>query len=238
MLAYLISAAALAAASAAGYQSMAPSGQWYGRTFRKIPGPSKKLALTYDDGPNDPYTPQLLEVLARHGVRATFFMIGRYVQQKPQIARELVQAGHVAANHTYTHPQLIFQSPLQARAQISSCRKILEDAVGQPSNLFRPPFGGRRPTVMRLIREEGLIPVMWSVTGYDWKPTTADRIERHVQRQLCGGDVILMHDGGHTAMGVDRSHTVQATDRVITKYKNEGYEFVTVPELMAAAAST
>jgi len=214
---------------------MAPSGEWYGRTFRGMPRPSKKLALTYDDGPNDPYTPQLLEVLAKHGVRATFFMIGRYVQHKPQIAREVVQAGHVAGNHTYTHPQLIFEPAIQVRAQLSSCRRILEDTIGQPSNLFRPPFGGRRPAVMRIVRQEGLVPVMWSVTGYDWKPTTAESIERHVTRQLGGGDVILMHDGGHIAMGADRSHTVQATDRVITKYKQQGYEFVTVPEMMKAA---
>ena len=88
---------------------------------------------------------------------------------------------------------------------------------------------------MRIVREQGLVPVMWSVTGYDWKPTTAESIERHVTRQLGGGDVILMHDGGHIAMGADRSHTVQATDRVITKYKQQGYEFVTVPEMMKAA---
>ena len=182
MYGYLLSAAALAAASAAGYQSMAPSGEWYGRTFRGMPRPSKKLALTYDDGPNDPYTPQLLEVLAKHGVRATFFMIGRYVQHKPQIAREVVQAGHVAGNHTYTHPQLIFEPAIQVRAQLSSCRRILEDTIGQPSNLFRPPFGGRRPAVMRIVREQGLVPVMWSVTGYDWKPTTAEGIECHVTR--------------------------------------------------------
>jgi peptidoglycan-N-acetylglucosamine deacetylase len=235
MYGYVLSAAALAAASTAGYQSMAPSGQWYGRTFRRIAGPSKKLALTYDDGPNDPYTLQLLEVLARHGVRATFFMIGRYVHQKPEIARELVKAGHVVGNHTYTHPQLIFESSTQIRAQLRSCRHILEDTIGQPSNLFRPPFGGRRPAVMRIIREEGLVPIMWSVTCYDWKPTTADRIERHVKRQLRGGDVILMHDGGDIAMGTDRSQTVQATDRVISRYKAEGYEFVTVPEMMETA---
>jgi len=238
MYGYLISAAAAAAAaSAAGYQSMAPSGQWYGRTFCRVARPSRKLALTYDDGPNDPYTLQLLEVLAKHGVRATFFMIGRYVQQRPAIAREVAKAGHIVANHTYTHPQLIFESPTQIRAQLSACRTILSDTVGEHSNLFRPPFGGRRPAVMRIVREEGLLPVMWSVTCYDWKPTTADRIEWNVKRQLRGGDVILMHDGDQIALGMDRSHTVAATDRVLTRYKAEGYEFVTVPEMMETVAS-
>ena len=110
MFGYVLSAAAVAAASAAGYQSMAPSGQWYGKTFTRLPRPSKKLALTYDDGPNDPHTLRLMEVLAKHNVRATFFAIGRYAQQKPQIVRDLVKAGHVVGNHTYTHPNLALQS--------------------------------------------------------------------------------------------------------------------------------
>ena len=232
MYGYVLSAAALAAASAASYQSMAPSGQWYGRTFTRLPRSSKKLALTYDDGPNDPYTLRLMEVLAKHDVRATFFAIGRYVQQKPQILRELVNSGHVVGNHTYTHPQLMFESENQIRSQLSMCQNILNDTLGMHVNLFRPPFGGRRPAVLRIAREMKLEPVMWSITSYDWKPTTPERIEQHVRRQLKGGDVILLHDGGHVEMGADRSHTVKVTDRLITKYKAEGYEFVTIPELM------
>src|SRR5437762_9804888 len=98
---------AAAAASAAGYQSMAPTGQWYGRTFTGLQRGSRKLALTYDDGPNDPHTLRLLEVLAKHEVRATFFLIGRYVRQRPDIVRDLVKAGHAVGNHTFTHPNLI-----------------------------------------------------------------------------------------------------------------------------------
>src|SRR5580700_2915200 len=91
---------AVAAALAGGYQSMAPTAQWYGQTFTGLPRGSRQIALTYDDGPNDPHTLRLLEVLARHSVHATFFLIGRHVQQRPDIAREIVQAGHVVGNHT------------------------------------------------------------------------------------------------------------------------------------------
>jgi len=221
-----------AAACAAGYQSMAPTGQWYGRTFSGQARGSRQIALTFDDGPNDPHTLRLLEVLARHGVQATFFLIGRYVQQRPDIAREIARAGHVIGNHTFTHPLLIFKSETEIRQELIQCRSALQDAVGQHSNLFRPPFGGRRPAVLRVARELGLAPVMWNVTGYDWKAPPAEAIERKVAKQIRGGDVILLHDGGHKQMGADRSNTVSATDHLITRYKSEGYDFFTVPQMM------
>ena len=230
-----LTGAATAATVAAGYQSMAPTGQWYGRTFTGLGSGSRQIALTYDDGPNDPHTLRLLEVLAKHGVRATFFLIGRYVQQCPQIAREIVTAGHVAGNHSYAHPLLIFKSETEIREELSACRSALQGAVGEHSNFFRPPFGGRRPAVLRVARELGLEPVMWSVTGYDWNAPPAAVIERTVARQIRGGDVILLHDGGHKQMGADRAQTVIATDHLITRYQAEGYEFVTIPEMMRSA---
>lgn len=234
MLLYLTTAVA-AAAAAAGYQSMAPTGQWFGRAFTGLGRGSKQLALTYDDGPNDPHTQHLLDVLARHEVHATFFLIGHYVQQRPEIVRELVKAGHVVGNHTFTHPLLIFKSAREVRSQLENCNRALTDAVGEHSNLFRPPFGGRRPAVLRMARGMGFEPIMWNVTGYDWNATSAEQIERKVTRQVRGGDVVLLHDGGHRDFGADRSYTVTATDRLISRYKSEGYEFVTIPEMMRKA---
>jgi peptidoglycan/xylan/chitin deacetylase (PgdA/CDA1 family) len=232
----LTGAVSAAAAFAAGYQSMAPTGQWYGQTFTGLPRGSRQIALTYDDGPNDPHTLRLLEVLAKHGVHATFFLIGRYVQQHPEIAREIVEAGHVVGNHTFTHPLLTFKSEAEIGHELSQCRAALQDAIGEPSNLFRPPFGGRRPAVLRIARALGLEPVMWNVTGYDWNAPPAAAIERKVAKQIHGGDVILLHDGGHKQMGADRSQTVIATDRLIARYKSEGYEFVTIPQMMERSA--
>jgi peptidoglycan-N-acetylglucosamine deacetylase len=228
----LPAATALAAASFAGYNSMAPGSQVYGKTMVRGANP-RQLAFTYDDGPNDPHTLRLLEVLAKHEVRATFFLVGRYVQQRPQIVRNLVQAGHVIANHTFTHPNLILCSELQTRIQLAECSRAIEDAAGQSPKLFRPPFGGRRPSTLRIARELGLEPVMWSVTGWDWEAKPASYVEGKVTGQVKGGDVILLHDGGHREMGADRSQTVIATDTLIARYKGEGYQFVTVPELRA-----
>jgi peptidoglycan/xylan/chitin deacetylase (PgdA/CDA1 family) len=226
---------AAAAASAAGYQSRAPEGQWYGQTFAGGLRGSKQIALTYDDGPNDPHTLKLLEVLAKHSVRATFFMIGRYVRRRPDIARAVAQAGHVIGNHTFTHPLLIFKSEAQTRTELVDCRQALEDAIGAHSNLFRPPFGGRRPATIRIARELGLQTVMWNVTGYDWNAPTAAVIEKKVERQMRGGDVILLHDGGHRALGADRAQTVIATEGLIRTYRDQGYQFVTVEEMQAVS---
>ncbi len=228
----LAGSAAVAAAGAAGYQSMAPTGQWYGRTFTGLARGSRKIALTYDDGPNDPHTFRLLEVLAKHDVRATFFMIGRYVRQRPDIAREVVKAGHVVGNHTFTHPLLIFKAKAELGKELADCRATLQDTVGAHSDLFRPPFGGRRPAVLRIVRELGMKPVMWNVTGYDWNAPPAAVIEKKCESQMRGGDVILLHDGGHREMEADRSQTVIATDHLISRYKSQGYEFVTIPQMM------
>jgi peptidoglycan-N-acetylglucosamine deacetylase len=231
----LAGVAVSAAALSAGYQSMAPTGQWYGRTFTSLARGTKQLALTYDDGPNDPHTLRLLEVLAKHNVRATFFLIGRYVQQRPEIVREVVKAGHVIGNHTFTHPLLTFKSSAEVRKELTDCRAAIQDAVGEHSDLFRPPFGGRRPAVLRIARELGLEPIMWNVTGYDWSAPPAVVIEKKVSSRMRGGDVILLHDGGHKQMGADRSQTVLATDHLITRYKSEGYDFVTIQQMLEGA---
>ena len=232
MLGTVLAGAAAATVVAAGYQSMAPTGQWYGRTFTGLPRGARQLGLSYDDGPNDPHTMRLLEVLARHGARATFFLIGRYVQQRPDLVREIAKAGHAIGNHTFTHPLLIFKNRAEIRQELLLCSAALQDAIGEHSNLFRPPFGGRRPVVLRIARELGLEPVMWNVTGYDWSAPPAAVIERKVARRIRGGAVILLHDGGHKQMGADRSQTILATDSLISRYKQEGYEFVTIPQMM------
>jgi peptidoglycan/xylan/chitin deacetylase (PgdA/CDA1 family) len=148
----------------------------------------------------------------------------------------VAQAGHVIGNHTLTHPLLIFKSEAQTRAQLVDCHQALQDAIGEHSNLFRPPWGGRRPATLRIARELELQTVMWNVTGYDWDAPPAAVIEKKVARQMRGGDVILLHDGGHRALGADRAQTVMATDNLIRRYKDEGYEFVPVPEMMKAVS--
>src|SRR5258708_38950310 len=198
MLGLAVAGAATAGAISLGYQSMAPTGQWFGRAFCGLPG-ANCIALTFDDGPNDPHTLRLLDVLGKHDVRATFFLIGRYVKQRPDIAREIAQRGHVIGNHTFTHPRLIFLPAARIRQEILQCGEAISDAVGEHSNLFRPPWGGRRPGAFGLARQLGLEPIMWNVTGYDWNAPSVEFIEQRVARKIHGGGVVLLHDGGRPA---------------------------------------
>jgi peptidoglycan-N-acetylglucosamine deacetylase len=223
--------------SYAGYQCVAPTSQLYGSTFTGLHDKRREMALTFDDGPNDPYTLRLLEVLSKHNVRATFFMIGRYVEMRPDIVREVVKAGHVIANHTFTHPNLVLRTQRQLADELWKCERALNDAVGQNhEKLFRPPWGARRPATLRAIRREGFTPVMWSVTSWDWSAKSSEAIERKVAAQVRGGDVVLLHDGGHAHFGTDRNFTVTATDRLLTRYKSDSYAFRTIPEMVNAGA--
>jgi peptidoglycan/xylan/chitin deacetylase (PgdA/CDA1 family) len=227
-----------AAASYAGYATMAPGAQLYGRTLTHGVDPAQ-MALTYDDGPNDPHTLRLLDVLAKHNARATFFLIGRYVRQRPEIARAIQSAGHEIGNHTDSHPNLIFLSAAKLRQQLEDCNKALEDALGIKPTLFRPPFGGRRPNVLRTARAMGMRPIMWSVTAYDWSAKTAEAIVTKATAQIASrrqpqGEIILLHDGGHLAFGADRSHTVEATRQLLQQYESK--RFVTISDLAGHSA--
>jgi peptidoglycan/xylan/chitin deacetylase (PgdA/CDA1 family) len=230
-----ITLASAAAASYAGYASMAPTSQLYGRTLTHGSDPNQ-IALTFDDGPNDPHTMHLLDLLARHNAKATFFLIGRYVRQRPEIARAILAAEHEIGNHTNSHPNLILVSAARLRQELADCNKALEDALGKRVTLFRPPFGGRRPNVLRTARGMGLSPVMWSVTGYDWSAKSAAEIVKKVSGQVDSrhkpqGEIVLLHDGGYLAFGTDRSFTVEATRTLLERYLAK--RFVTVSGLTA-----
>ena len=211
---------------------MVPWSQLYGENFSGIQEGRPVLALTYDDGPNDPWTERLLDVLDAHQVKATFFMVGKYVRQRPDIARKVAEAGHAIGNHTFSHPNLIFASDKELRHQIEETSKAITDATGERPFLFRPPFGGRRPGTFKTVGEMKLFPVMWRVTCFDWSAKSTEQIMKHARQQIAGGEVVLLHDGGHLKMGEDRSRTVEATDQLIREYKDKGFIFTTVTEMM------
>ena len=238
----LIAAAGGAAAGWAAYQGQAATAQGFGRTFVGTPGRGHLMALTFDDGPNPAWTPALLDVLARHDARATFFLIGRFARQEPALVREIVAAGHAIGNHTFSHPTMPAHRDATIRRELHLTSAAIEDAGVELSRagghrLMRPPYGRRRPGTLRVLREEGYIPVFWSMTLWDWKAkATADRIVDSVERRGRGGDVLLLHDGSDDALGADRRHSVEAADRILGRWQGErGFRFVTIPEMIEGA---
>ena len=236
-LALNLAAAATTAAIATGgtlaYATLSPGSQLFGRTLITAPNPNQ-AALTYDDGPNDAATEALLDILAAHNARATFFMIGKFVRQRPDLVRRVHAAGHLIGNHTETHPWLHRCSPDRIREEMSRCQHALEDAIGAPVRYFRPPHGARRPAVFTVARELELKVVQWNTLGWDWEPLGVDRILANVDRGLTRARNrgvaanILLHDGWDQAMGADRSATVAVTDALLKRCAQTGIQPVTV----------
>jgi peptidoglycan-N-acetylglucosamine deacetylase len=235
-------ALAVGAAGFAYYHAQVPTSQLYGATICRNRDARGLIALTYDDGPNPRFTESLLSVLERHGARATFFLIGKWTEREPALAREVQAAGHAIGNHTFTHPTLAVCSGERVQEELRRCAAAVEDAGVSFSTvdgaaLMRPPWGRRRPGTLRAIRSAGYAPVIWSVTGWDWrKRETAASIAERCSKAK-DGDVILLHDGVHTEPAGDRAASVGATEKILERLTAVGYRFVTVPELMAAGAA-
>ncbi|MCU1247186.1 MAG: polysaccharide deacetylase family protein [Edaphobacter sp.] len=234
-------ATAAAALTAAGllasgctYAALSAESQLFGKTLLAGRNP-KEIALTFDDGPNDIVTERLLDVLAHDHIRATFFLIGRYVRQRPQIARAIASAGHLIGNHTMTHPWLAWQSSARIREELTGCNALLEDTLGFPIRYFRAPHGARRPAVLGIARSLGLTPVQWNIIPKDWQPIGAEEIAARTVRGITRNQQhnrasnVVLHDGGQNGLGQPRLPTVEATRLLLQKYSTQtGTKFVTV----------
>ncbi|SNT30632.1 Peptidoglycan/xylan/chitin deacetylase, PgdA/CDA1 family [Granulicella rosea] len=219
---------AAAAAGAAAYASMWPASQLFGAVVTAAKDPNQ-FALTYDDGPNPAVTPHLLDVLAARNVKATFFLIGNFVRQEPELTRELARQGHLVGCHTMTHPHLPFCGAARIRQELADCQSLIEDTIGKPVTWFRPPFGQRRPAVLRIARELGMASTTWNIIVGDWNPIPAEtilaRIERGVARNRAHGrgSNICLHDGGQGGLGQTRMPSVEATRRLIEAHPEAGW---------------
>lgn len=240
----LLACALLALAGFWAYEiSENPSNQLFGKTIVSGPADERVVALTFDDGPNPPYTTAILDVLEHEHVRATFFLVGRAVAAYPSVVRREVRDGDAIGNHTWSHSHMILMDGAQVRSSLAKTDDAIYRAAGVHTRIMRPPFGARDWLVLDQARSLGYTPVMWSVPlAKDWEEppaqTIADRIVPYVQ----DGSIIVLHDGNRgivcansrvAARTCDRHSEIEATRLIIERLRGEGYRFLTVPELLS-----
>ncbi len=221
--------AALAGITAWG--AAAPSSQLFGRTVvNRRPARGEdccEVALTFDDGPNPRCTPALLDLLDQHQAKATFFLVGRFVRQHPELAREIAARGHALGNHTQTHPNLFWKSTGGIARELEECQRTIEEVCGVRPRLFRPPFGFRGPHLFPVVRRMEMEVVMWSVTPADWKIQPPEQIAGRVKKAR-KGDIVLLHDGDYRQTDGDRMHTVKGLALALPRFAARGWRCVTV----------
>ena len=215
-----------------------PYNQTFGRTVSEVPTTGKYVALTFDDGPNPPYTDQIAEYLHEQKVPATFFVVGMAVEKYPDSVKREIEYGDAIGNHSWDHAHLVLETRHHIRYELQATDDAIVKATGVHTNLFRPPFGARDYAVIQVAHDMGYQVIMWSVPlPRDWEDPSprviADRVLRHVEN----GSIIVLHDG-NKGRGGDREATVEATKLLVPELRAQGYRFVTVPQLIALGVST
>jgi len=251
---WLIEAPAAVVVAAAGltaYAAVHPRAQLFGATVCRT-NSARKLAITFDDGPNPSITPKLLDLLDRHSAKATFFLIGRFVRECPELVQETVARGHQIGNHTETHPNLFRCTRREIRIELRLCHDAISNALGAPPKWFRPPFGMRNPWVIPAARELGYRTAMWTLLPGDWREKPAEWLisrlqpiaDRAQRNQGNGsnpaaagtGDVLCLHDGAHRELNGDRSRTLAALEHWLPRWRDLGLDFVTIGEAVSTPA--
>jgi peptidoglycan/xylan/chitin deacetylase (PgdA/CDA1 family) len=238
-------AAAAVAGAAISFGAVHPRSQLLGQTFFRTADPLK-FALTFDDGPNPSITPRLLDLLDRHDAKASFFLIGQFVRECPDLAKEIAARGHLIGNHTQTHPNLFWLSPAAVRSELQQCQQSIEDATAATARYFRPPFGLRNPWVVSTARELGMRTVMWTLLPGDWREKSADWLTARMQPiathaknagNRATGDLLCLHDGAHRQLNGDRSRTLKALEYWLPRWRDLGLKFVTIGEAVNPPAT-
>lgn len=188
----------------------------------------KAVAITFDDGPNPIYTPQMLEIFSEAGGKATFFMIGEQISAAPALVQKVAELGHEIGNHTYTHPWLSELSREDCLEEIERTERLIEDLIGQKPVVFRPPYLDYNEDTISVIRQKGY-PMIGAVNleAQDWEMPGIDHILTKSRDCVENGRIFIFHDGYG-----DRSQTIEAVRMLVSELISEGYKLVTVSELL------
>ena len=203
-------------------------------TIYKVNTNKKKVALTFDDGPSPVWTPQILRSLREKNVKATFFMIGHHVKKYPDIARQVAADGHTIANHGYAHSVLLYYKPAEIEEEIKYTEEVIRSITGKTTRFFRPPKAWLRRTIKEKIKSMGYEVILWSINSKDWVCFNHKYIVSRLAKKVKPGDIILFHDSGniYSTEGGLRRQTVKAVDMLISNLRSQGFEFVSVDELI------
>jgi len=216
------------------YGYFVPSSQVFGKVYYEGNSSERMVALTFDDGPNEPYTSQILDILDRYGTGATFFVIGENVISYPDVARRIIADGHVVGNHSYSH-RANHAVTYQGCRDLAMAQMAIKDTVGFEPHLYRPPHGKASPWELECVEKGGLVQVTWSVASRDQYVSSAQVFARNILNEVEPGKIILFHDGYGTLHDCDlanKSLTVEALPLIIEHLQAQGYRFVTVSELL------
>src|SRR5262249_52060460 len=176
----IVSTVAAASAGVVAYGAVNSRAQLFGKTLCRTNSP-RKLAITFDDGPNPALTPQLLDLLENNKAKATFFVIGKFARECPDLVRETAARGHLIANHTQTHPNLFWLSSAAIKDELQQCTGAIAEILCAPPKWFRPPYGFRNPWVVAAATGLSMRTVMWTLLPGDWKPRPLEALIRNMQ---------------------------------------------------------
>lgn len=196
-----------------------------GITYRSCQVNGNLIALTFDDGPHPENSPKLLDILKKHGAKATFFVLGGYVEKYPELARRMREEGHEIGNHSWSHPHLLSKDFTEIRQELESTSDVVAQAIGEKPRVFRPPFIETSPTLENWIFEQtGLKSILLSVDSEDWKDQDGTVTRQNILDRAAPGAIVLAHE---------RASTADVLDEVLAELKARGFRFVTVSELIA-----
>jgi peptidoglycan/xylan/chitin deacetylase (PgdA/CDA1 family) len=245
----LAAAIALVLAAYFTYEAVeAPENQLFGKTLYAGAPSAREVALTFDDGPNPPYTDRILDVLAAEHVHATFFVVGRAAAAYPDTLRRIASDGNAIGNHTWDHEHMIVDSPAGIRSELTRTSAAIERITGIKTDIMRPPYGARDFAVIDQAHKLGYRVVMWSVPlPDDWEQPGERTIAKRVTDNVTAGSIIVLHDGnrgilcgrdrGTAPSDCNRSQEIPATREIIDTLRAKGFRFVTIPEMIGPAGA-
>jgi peptidoglycan/xylan/chitin deacetylase (PgdA/CDA1 family) len=241
---------ALTATAVTAYGAVNPRSEMFGPMVWRT-NSTRTLAITFDDGPNPKITAELLQLLERYEARVTFFLVGRFAQECPELVREITVREHVIGNHTATHANLFWRTPAQIREQMQRCNEAIGTITGITPKWFRPPWGMRNPWVISSAAGMGMRTALWTLLPGDWRAKPASwlikRMEPIAKRaqsssasgnhsQAGHGDVVCLHDGDYRFLNADRRATVEALQYWLPRWRDLGLEFVTIDKAVSLPA--